>query len=98
MFGRKKKEPVEEYQPATIEVDDNVIESSSAEESVDEVPEEVPSLPAPEVKPKPAPVKVTGQARIEASEIVNINGKEYYRFILLANKSIGSVGEVLPLD
>tara|TARA_R110000787_G_scaffold140764_1_gene254343 strand:- start:1757 stop:2080 length:324 start_codon:yes stop_codon:yes gene_type:complete len=107
MFGRKKKEEEQEYHGATIEVDDDDAPEGIPQDVVEEVPIESPpvqqvesSLPSPEqIQSVPAPVQKTrAEARIEAAEIINHEGKKFYRFVLLTNKSIGEVGEILPLN
>jgi|TARA_Y100000034_G_C6596939_1_gene259551 hypothetical protein len=99
MFGRKKKEEESineiETQPTTIEVNEEDIVTDASPQEIDS------PLPSTTPIPTPPPTivqKPEAQARIEASELVNINGNQYYRFVLLANKSIGEVGETLPLD
>jgi|TARA_Y100000034_G_C6907569_1_gene421652 hypothetical protein len=103
----------QEYQPETIEVSDDGMEidqenpiyntdkpvSAPPVQQVQQVENSLPSLQESQVQPKPVTVQPTGgQARIEAAELVSVNGKQFYRFVLLSNKSIGEVGETLPLD
>jgi len=57
--------------------------------------------PQPQVQPtQPVqdPQTQTGSARIISGELVEIGENTFHRYIILSNKSIGSVGEEFPIE
>jgi len=96
----RKKKVMEEQPSEVIEVSDDDMD---IEEDTQPQRRSPLSLPMDNFKqrvpePPPKPKQVTGMARIISGELIETEGKVYHRYILLTNKSLGMIGEEIPID
>jgi len=87
VFGKKKKkEPVEEVEE---------LEEPDLEVSPEELEEEETPIQPTKVKPGEKPKKVKGELVITKGQLMESG---LFRYVVVSNKSLGTIGERFPVD